>query len=311
MFVRTLLVMFAIVLSISLAHAQETSSLEWLQSLPEETVETVAVRLEYLGPQDKSLPALVATVAGHDVNWNAFRSAPGMQIDDNEAQERQGKSDFTVAAQDMRNFLRSLVSLGKEPAGQDAIPWLALTVVAGTDGRYRSFHRVFSRREAGDLFVYLRNAFRADPKDISIVNGGINAGAMSHLQAFGCATGLISDLMPADDVTKRVSVARGGLRFNPAEGRFESAVTLKNTSPLAIRGPVSLVVDLSSGNIELVNAHGHTCITKPMGRAFMTLPMPQETFTPGQALETTLWFTGGAGEEIDFTTKVLASPGER
>jgi hypothetical protein len=39
--------------------------------------------------------------------------------------------------------------------------------------------------------------------------------------------------------------------------------------------------------------------------------MPQETLNVGQTLETTLWFTASEGEDISFTTKVLAGAGER
>jgi hypothetical protein len=157
----------------------------------------------------------------------------------------------------------------------------------------------------------MRNALRADPKDISIMNGGANYEAMNVLQSFGCALGLLPQVIPAKDVTNAVAVAHAGLRFNFQEHRFESAVTLKNISKEPIRAPISLVVDLSSSNTSLANAHAHTCVTQPAGRAFLTLPLPTDGFKPGQILETILLFTGSEGEDIEFTTKVLATPGER
>jgi hypothetical protein len=107
-----------------------------------------------------------------------------------------------------------------------------------------------------------------------------------------------------------VVAVRRGLRFNYQEHRFECSVTLTNISNHAIRAPISLVVDLSP-NISLANAHGRTCITTPVGREFVTIPIPTQQFESGQTVETILVFAGSEGEDIEFTTKVLATPGER
>ena len=53
------------------------------------------------------------------------------------------------------------------------------------------------------------------------------------------------------------------------------------------------------------------CITTPVGREFVTIPIPTEQFKSGQTVETILVFAGSEGEDIEFTTKVLATPGER
>src|SRR6266853_2434142 len=186
----------------------------------------------------------------------------------------------------MKSFLGGgISSLVKETSERSGPSWLGLTVVAGNSAPFRMFLHTFDERKANDLFVYMRGAFRADPKDIGIMNGGINSGAMARLQSFGCAIGLVSNIMPAKDVTSQFSVTRGGLRFNYQEHRFESVVTLRNISPLPVRGPISLVVDMSSGSAQLANANGHTCAISPGGRAFITLPMPQVILIAGQALE--------------------------
>jgi len=48
-----------------------------------------------------------------------------------------------------------------------------------------------------------------------------------------------------------------------------------------------------------------------VGREFVTIPIPTEQFKSGQTVETILVFAGSEGEDIEFTTKVLATPGER
>lgn len=301
-----LFTLFILAVPLSSAQAQDNAPLESFLSLSKEELETVALRLEYLGPARGLLATVVITVDGHDVNLDAFRSLPGGKY------EVQSKPAFTVAPQDMKNFLGSNISsFIKEPSEKSGEPWLGLTVVAGSNAPFRRFLHTFDKRQANDLFVYMRGAFRADPKDIGIINGGINSGAMSRLQSFGCSTGLVSNIMPAKDVTSQFTVTRGGLRLNYQEHRFESVVTLKNISASPVQGPISLVVDMSSGSVQLANAHGHTCVISPGGRAFITLPMPQVTLNAGQALETLLWFTDSAGEDINFTTKVVAGAGDR
>jgi hypothetical protein len=60
----------------------------------------------------------------------------------------------------------------------------------------------------------------------------------------------------------------------------------------------------------LANAHGRTCITTPVGREFVTIPIPAEQFQSGQTVETILvFFAGSEREDIEFTTEVLATPG--
>ena len=66
-----------------------------------------------------------------------------------------------------------------------------------------------------------------------------------------------------------------------------------------------------SGNATLWNAHGRTCVTKPVGLEFITLPMPADVLRPQDALEITLQFRSAEMEPIEFSTKILASPGER
>jgi hypothetical protein len=304
--IPTLFTLLILAVPWSSVQAQDNVPLESFLSLSKEQLETVALRLEYLGPSSGLLPTVVITVEGHSVNLDAFRSLPGGKY------EVQSKPAFTVASQEMKNFLGgSISSLIKEPSEKSAAPWLGLTVVAGSNAPFTRFLHTFDMRQANDLFVYMRAAFRADPKDIAIINGGINGGAMARLQSFGCATGLVSNTMPAKDVTSQFIVTHGGLRFNYQEHRFESVVTLTNISPRPVRGPISLVVDMSPGSVQLANAHGHTCIMTPVGRAFITLPMPQASLNAGQVLETLIWFTDSAGEDITFSTKVVAGAGDR
>ena len=287
--------------------AERFSTLQSFSQLSPDELSTTIVRVDYHGPQDESLPALLFTVNGKEVDWNRLRAVPGVEIS-NWEEQRRTRPSFTVTIDDMKRFIGAVKDT--VIAKREGEPWLSLAVVGGKGGESRAFLGWVTRKKAGEFFILMRGALRADPKDITIMNGGANYEAMDALQSFGCALGLLPQEIPAKDVTNSVAVARRGLRFNYQEHRFECSVTLTNISNHAIRAPISLVVDLSP-NISLANAHGRTCVTTPVGREFVTIPIPTEQFKSGQTVETILVFAGSEGEDIEFTTKVLATPGER
>ncbi len=287
--------------------AERVSTLQSFSQLSPDELSTTIVRVDYHGPQNESLSALLFTVNGKEVDWNRLRAVPGVEIS-NWEEQRRTRPSFTVTIDDMKRFIGAVRDT--VVAKREEEPWLSLAVVGGKGRESRAFLGWVTRKKAGEFFILMRGALRADPKDITIMNGGANYEAMDALQSFGCALGLLPQEIPAKDVTNSVAVARRGLRFNYQEHRFECSVTLTNISNHAIRAPISLVVDLSP-NISLANAHGRTCMTTPVGREFVTIPIPTEQFKSGQTVETILVFAGSEGEDIEFTTKVLATPGER
>ncbi len=310
MLLRTALALLALLAG--LATASGGGGVLTLQSMPRlspDELSTAIARIEYQGPTRESLAALLITVSSQTLDWRRFRAVPGLQI--SQWEQTRTSPSFTVTVDDMTRLLGVVKGMAvAAPAGRlEADSWLSVAVVAGWGKDVKAFLGSVSRAKASEFFVLMRGALRADPKDISIMNGGANYEAMTALQSYGCALGLLPTAIPAMDVTNAVSVRRSGLRFN-RERRFECTVTLTNTSQQAIRAPISLVVDLSS-NIRLANAHARTCITTPVGREFLTIPLPGDVFKPGQSLETVLVFAGSEGEDIEFTTKVLAAPGER
>jgi len=286
---------------------ERVTTLQSVDDLSSEDLSTAIVRIQFLGAQRGLLLPMVFTISGRELDWKRFRAAPGLDSDD--LVKAYTKLSFMVTVEDMKRFIE--VAKTAVTRKQEEEAWLSLMVVTGIGPHEKTFVGSVSREKEGEFFILMRNALRADPKDISIMNGAANYEAMNVLQSFGCALGLLPQVIPAKDVTNAVSVTRGGLRFDYQERRFETTMTLKNISNAPIRAPISLVVDFSSGNVHVANAHAHTCMTTPAGREFITIPIPTDVFRPGQILETTLVFTGLEGENIEFATKVLATPGER
>lgn len=253
------IVLLVLLLSVSsVTGSQRVATLQSLTQLSAEDLSTAIVRLDYRGEAEKS-PVLLFATKGTEVDWNRLRVVPGLEIGDWES--RYTRLSFTVTVEDMKRFIEVAKTAVMRKQEEEA--WLSLVIVWGIGPQEKTFRGSVSREKAGEFFIFMRYALRADPKDIRIMNGAANYDAMNILQSFGCALGLLPQVIPAKDVTNAVAVTRGGLRFNYQEHRFESTVTLRNISNQPIRAPISLVVDLSP-NISLANAHGHTCVTTPL-----------------------------------------------
>lgn len=245
----------------SASAARQATILRSFEELSREDLSTAVVGIEYRGPLDETLPPVVFAIKGTQIDWKRLRAVPGLGLGDWEGKHT--RLSFTVTVEDMKQFIEGMKTVVR--AKMDAESWLSLMVVTRSGPQQKAFLGSVSREKAGEFFIRARNALRADPKDISIMNGAANYEAMNALQSFGCGLGLLPKVIPAKDVTHAVAVSRGGLRFNYQEHRFESIVTLRNISSEPIRAPISLVVDLSQ-NISLANAHARTCLTTPAGR---------------------------------------------
>ena len=271
------------------------------------------LKLTYLGPQDRPIPTIVVTISGRDVDWPAF--APWRSAEhgnDRLFEEYQGhKPSFSVSPEEMRTAMLGLSRVHREMSTAEAAPFLSCTVTLGESGAVQRTEVRLNDRAAKEWFVLLRGAFRADPKDIQLIEGSANLNAMQTLQSWGCGLGLLPSDIPARDVTAQTRVAVGGMRRNATLQRFENTVTLTNTSNQAIKAPIALVVVPAVLNISLVNAQGTTCVTRPSGLSFINLSMAAAALEPGESVEQILVFGHGEGEPIRFTTKVLAGPGER
>src|SRR4029077_16146949 len=113
--IPVILTALLLLLSPSPANAQD-NALESFLSLPKDQVETITLRLEYLGSSDDLLPGMLIAVDGHSVNWDALRSASATKSKGpgDEIRQPQAKPTFTITVQDMQLFLRSIAPLANK-----------------------------------------------------------------------------------------------------------------------------------------------------------------------------------------------------
>lgn len=112
----------------------------------------------------------------------------------------------------------------------------------------------------------------------------------------------------AADVSGRVTVMRGPVRYVSARARFEQVVTLTNPSWNApVAGPLVLALGGLGAHARLANADGVTSCAAPAGAPFRLVPLGGTgTLNPLENVTIVLAFTTTQNQAITYTTRVLA-----
>lgn len=131
----------------------------------------------------------------------------------------------------------------------------------------------------------------------------------------GSATGVLTIAAAGpvpDDVTPHLQITRGGLRLNRTTQRYVQTITIKNTSPQPIAGPVSLVFDHLSSNATLYGITGTTTLMPPSGSPFINLNIGVDgLLSPNETVTHILEFTNATNQSISYSLRALAGPGVR
>jgi len=127
------------------------------------------------------------------------------------------------------------------------------------------------------------------------------------------ATLVISAIAPVPvNVSSSLAITRGGFRLNRVTRRFAQTITVTNTSPQTIGGPVSLVFDALSPNAMLFAPAGSTSAAAPLGSPFVNLNVgPDGALSPGESVSRDVEFTNASNASITYTTRALAGAGTR
>jgi List-Bact-rpt repeat protein len=112
----------------------------------------------------------------------------------------------------------------------------------------------------------------------------------------------------AAEVTSSIGFSAGAIVNRKKSGRYEQTVTLTNTSPNIISGPVSLVLDRVSEHVAVLNADGETTLMAPTGSPYVDL---RANLAPGQSVAVQLRFENPVDDVVTYTPRVLAGKGAR
>jgi hypothetical protein len=112
------------------------------------------------------------------------------------------------------------------------------------------------------------------------------------------------------DVTAQLAISLGSLTLNPTTKHYTQTVTLKNTGPTPITGPLSLVLDNLSSNAKLVNQTGVTTKQGPAGSPYLDVDLAGNVLDAGQSVTVVLEFDSPTAA-ITYQARVLAGTGQR
>ncbi len=269
----------------------------FLKMTPEE-LESVHVKMTYLGPQTEPILTVVLSPAPQKFDirkFSGYRRLGLSYINDDLTPEilkvTPGQLQAVISA------ISSYPTIAAERVVD--VPYLSVSFLySGPEEKF--FETILNHQSASEFFILLRGALAT------------NREALEILQSWGCALALLPPVA-AREVTDQVEVIPGGVRFNSNSGFFEQTVTLKNISYEPLPGPISLIIDFD-GSTRLRNGNGTTCSISPQGIDYIDCPLPSGpygSFFPKEELEVILRFETEEGEPIHYSTKVVGTFGER
>ena len=265
------------------------------QAMSAAQLQTLQVKLTYVGIQDKGIPSLVFTSTSQvpDVGQFSAVKQPGIDY----SNDLYKVNTFTVNTAQLKAVIDGLSGLpAVTGGGVDPNPFFSFSLVnPGTGGT--CYEAVISPQASEDMFAQLRSTFMTDPV------------ALQRTTELGCPLAIVDPARPTD-VSSQVAVTFSGLRLNRATGRFVGTVTLKNNSGAALTGPLSLVVN-ATGNVALANGIGTTCGTTPAGIPFLNIVLPGNTLAAGATVQALTEFRNPDGGPVTPTSMVLVGPGTR
>jgi len=244
---------------------------------------TVQGRLDYLGPQAGTLWPLVFATDGRAADPALMDGLP----------EGVRAPVLDVSEEEMRRFLLDAAALLGGDGVQD--PWLTVTLALGEAAGRRRLVRRLSREEAAPFYAAFWRAFRSRPASV-------------HVQAWGCALGLLPDGRPAE-VTDSTEISVGRFEAD-GSGRYSGRVTVRNRSSASLPAPVSVVFELSD-NIRLLEPDGTTCHVEPVGRDYVHLPLSESGLAPGEEASVTLAYANSERQPVSMSLKLVAGPEPR
>jgi hypothetical protein len=274
------------------ARGQAFSPYADFQGMTLNQLQTLQVKLTYVGPQQRAQPSIAFTSTSNKVDLASFVPfrRPGIEYTNDDINVQ----TFTAGVDALKALITDIGTLPNITAGGVApSPFLSFALVNLGKG----FEAVLSEADAASLFNQIRLALKDE-----------TVGA-SKLSNMSCSLNLIDPQRPVD-VTSGVSVSLSGLRVDRRTGNFVASATLHNGSGSSIAGPISLIV-VTSQNIQLANRTGTTCVTVPVGSGYIDAPLNENTLGVGGSIPMTLVFNNPDSKPLSPSTTVLAGPGAR
>jgi hypothetical protein len=113
----------------------------------------------------------------------------------------------------------------------------------------------------------------------------------------------LADLFAPGALAGPFTLTRGGFVRDRRTQRFVQQVTVQNTSAATVPGPLFMVLDNLSANASLATASGISS-SAPVGRPYVSLPVPVAGLAPGASASVVLEFTDPTNAAIGYSVRL-------
>jgi hypothetical protein len=198
----------------------------------------------------------------------------------------------------------SITVSSRGSAAGTGIVWAATTqsssLVTVVPGTLRAF-------DAFDLSHELWNSGQNPGRDamgnLAKFEGPVVANGRVYVPTFSNQLDVYG-LLCGRDITSQVSVT--DRPFSK-----QQTVTIRNTSGIAIDGPIQLALDDLSAGVSLANSSGITSCAGPAGSPFINVGLSGPWLEAGASAIVTLQFTNSGNARVQYKPRVLAGSGAR
>lgn len=256
-------------------------------------LETLQVKLTWIGSQERTLRTLAFTSASHTFDVSEFDPyrRPGVSY----ANDLLMLRTFDASATELQAILMVVSLLPNVTAGLEDPNGDVSFALFNSAGGDKGFEAILNIADTVDLLAALRTGLASNADGLRMVNER------------ACHYGALEPGSPTDS-TADLTLVFEGFREQSTSGKYVNRVKVTNTSGGAIASPISIVFDLPA-LMQLTNANGFTCGTSPQGRDYIDLP---GSLAPGASVELDLEFENLAREDLQLRPLFIYSgPGAR
>jgi hypothetical protein len=269
-----------------------------------------------LGPlQYNDGPTPTMAIASTSAAWNAADPLTSLSIDQRK-QDRPAMGGYDIGAFELciEGFGRLArpcpILAGVDDSG-NVIQTVPLTIVVQPQSGGTTTPAPGTRDEPQGSVVPLTAIPNSGYQFTGWTGNVANPAALSTTIVMNSAQTVIANFALchcATDVTGSVVINYGSITLHPTIGRYVQTVTVKNTSAITIKGPISLVLDQLTAGVTLDKRTGYTSVMLPAGSPYVNSSV---NLAPAQSTSFQLQFTNPGGIGFSYQARVLAGTGPR
>ena len=280
-----------------LACAQPYSGFGDFQKLGETELQSLQVKLTYLGPVDYPVYSLIFTSTGGTIDVGAFTPFRRNAFVTEYGLDGLGPRSFKVSTAILAAMIDSIAGLaGVTDGGVDSGGVVSFAMLE-TSGDTTAFESIVDTTNGRALVSKMLAAFGSQPE------------ALRATTEAACRYDLLAGSPPMN-VTAQVLIKTSGPRRLRKTDEYSIQIRITNTSKATLALPLTLVPRIVGANVVLLDEDGFTCAIDPMGVPYVNL-VAEGGLAPSESLDVTVRIRNPSNERLRITPEVFAGTGTR